>query len=269
MLAIADSVGERAKEQATIDKARARSPRAVMSHEIELIDGRPHIRDSQPLIYHVATRGSREAKRFDEDIRRFVAEFRTTLPDERRALLDRYELMDVAMRVVGVGSVGTRCYMALFMADGESPLFLQIKEARASVLERYLPASKYANHGQRVVTGQRLLQSASDIFLGWSKSRDMGVDFYVRQLRDMKVSFDFKTFDVEDLSEYAVSCGHALAHSMAKAGDPALIYGYIGRADAFDAAIESFALAYAERNEKDWSLLKSAVKAGRVQAVRE
>jgi uncharacterized protein (DUF2252 family) len=269
MLAIADSVGERAKEQAIIDKARARSPRAVMSHGIELIDGRPHIRDSQPLIYHVATRGSREAKLFDEEIRRFIAAFRTTLPDERRALFDRYELMDVAMRVVGVGSVGTRCYMALFMADGQSPLFLQVKEARASVLESYLPASKYANHGQRVVTGQRLLQSASDIFLGWSRSRVMGVDFYVRQLRDMKGSFDFETFDVGDLSEYAVSCGHALAHSMAKAGDPALIYGYVGRSDTFDAAIESFALAYAERNEEDWSLLKSAVKAGRVQTVRE
>lgn len=155
------------------------------------------------------------------------------------------------------------------MADGQSPLFLQIKEANASVLEAYLPPSRFANHGERVVNGQHLLQSASDIFLGWSRMSATGKDFYVRQLRDMKGAFDFASFDVSDLSEYAVSCGHALAHSISKAGDPALVLGYVGKSDAFDEAIADFAQAYAERNEVDWAALKAAVQAGRVQVVKE
>ncbi|MGF6300175.1 MULTISPECIES: DUF2252 family protein [Paraburkholderia] len=155
------------------------------------------------------------------------------------------------------------------MADGQCPLFLQLKEARASVLEDYLPPSRYSNHGQRVVNGQRLLQSASDIFLGWSKLHHTGNDFYVRQLRDMKGAFDFTSFDVEDLGEYAVSCAHVLAHSMAKAGDPALLSGYVGKSSAFDEAIERFGLAYAEQNEADWTVLKAAVKAGRIQVIRD
>jgi hypothetical protein len=146
---------------------------------------------------------------------------------------------------------------------------LQLKEARASVLEGYLPASQFPNHGQRVVIGQRLLQSSSDIFLGWSKMHFTGNDFYVRQLLDMKGAFEFTTFEVQDLAEYAVSCGTALAQSMAKAGDPALISGYIGKSSTFDEAIEQFALAYAEQNEADWTVLKSAVKDGRIQATRE
>ena len=184
-------------------------------------------------------------------------------------LFDRYELVDAAVRVVGVGSVGTRCYVALFMADGESPLFLQVKEARASVLENYLPNSEFANHGQRVVTGQRLIQSSSDIFLGWAEPKVSGFDFYVRQLRDMKGSFDFGSFELQDLNEYAESCGYALARAMSKAGDPALIHGYVGKSTEFDQAIEDFAVAYAEQNEADWSALKAAVKAGRVKVVLE
>ncbi|SIT40709.1 conserved hypothetical protein [Paraburkholderia piptadeniae] len=269
LLAIADSAEERRKELTVIDKARLQSSRSVMSHSTELVNGKLRIRELPPLVYHIPLENKRERKQYDDMIRRFFADYRLTLPDDRRALFDRYELVDVAIRVVGIGSVGTRCYEALFMADGESPLFLQLKEARASVLEGYLPASQYPNHGQRVVTGQRLLQSASDIFLGWSKMHHTGNDFYVRQLRDMKGAFDFTTFDVEDLAEYAVSCGTALAQSMAKAGDPALISGYVGKSAAFDEAIERFALAYAEQNEADWTVLKSAVKAGRIQATRE
>ncbi|WP_241018342.1 DUF2252 domain-containing protein [Paraburkholderia sp. Tr-20389] len=269
MLTIADSTEEKRKELAVIDKARLQSSRSVMSHSTELVNGKVRIRELPPLVYHIPLKNRREHKQYDDMIRRFFADYRLTLPDDRRALFDRYELVDVAIRVVGIGSVGTRCYEALFMADGECPLFLQLKEARASVLEGYLPASQYPNHGQRVVNGQRLLQSASDIFLGWSKMHHTGNDFYVRQLRDMKGAFDFTTFDVADLAEYAVSCGTALAQSMAKAGDPALISGYVGKSSAFDAAIERFALAYAEQNEADWSSLKAAVKAGRVQATRE
>lgn len=155
------------------------------------------------------------------------------------------------------------------MADGECPLFLQLKEARASVLEGYLRPSRYANHGQRVVSGQRLLQSSSDIFLGWSNMRHTGNDFYVRQLRDMKGAFDFSIFNAEDFGEYAVCCAHALAHSMAKAGDPALLSGYVGKSSAFDEAIEQFALAYAQQNEADWGVLKAAVKSGRVQVIHQ
>ena len=269
MLDIADSAGERKKETAVVDKARQQSSRTVLNHAAVEVDGKYRIKENPPLVYHVPLATQRERRQYDDMIRRFFADYRLTLTDERRALFDRYELVDVAIRVVGVGSVGTRCYEALFMADGECPLFLQLKEARSSVLENYLPRSQYSNHGQRVVNGQRLLQSASDIFLGWSKMHHTGSDFYVRQLRDMKGAFDFANFDVDDLAAYAVSCGTALAHAMAKAGDPARMCGYLGKSDAFDAAIEQFALAYAERNEADWSTLKAAVKAGRVAAIRE
>ncbi|MCP3705585.1 DUF2252 domain-containing protein [Paraburkholderia sp. CNPSo 3274] len=265
MLANADSEQERRKERSVIDAARLQSSRSVMNHSTEFVNGKLRIKDVPPLVYHVPLESPHDQKQYDALVRRFFADYRLTLPDDRRALFDRYELVDVAIRVVGIGSVGTRCYEALFMADGECPLFLQLKEARASALEGYLPPSRYPNHGQRVVNGQRLLQSASDIFLGWSKMQHSGNDFYVRQLRDMKGAFDFTTFDVEDLSEYAASCAHALAHSMAKAGDPALLVGYTGKSDAFDQAIERFALAYADQNEKDWSVLKAAVKAGRIQ----
>lgn len=269
MLAIADSVNERRKERAVIGKAKQQSSRSVMMHATENVNGKIRIKDAPPLVYHVPLESHHDQKQYDTMVRRFFADYRLTLPDDRRALFDRYELVDVAIRVVGVGSVGTRCYEALFMADGECPLFLQLKEARASVLEAYLPRSRYPNHGQRVVNGQRLLQSASDIFLGWSEMQHTSNDFYVRQLRDMKGAFDFTTFDVEDLAEYAVSCAHAIAHSMSKAGDPALLRGYLGKSGAFDEAIEEFALAYAEQNEKDWTALRKAVKAGRVQAASQ
>ncbi|MBB5459537.1 DUF2252 domain-containing protein [Paraburkholderia sp. Cpub6] len=269
MLAIADSVEERRKELAVIEKAKQQSSRSVMTHATEMDNGKLRIKDAPPLVYHVPLESPHDQKQYQALVRRFFADYRLTLPDDRRALFDRYELVDVAIRVVGIGSVGTRCYEALFMADGECPLFLQLKEARASALEGYLAPSRYANHGQRVVNGQRLLQSASDIFLGWSKMHHTGNDFYVRQLRDMKGAFDFTTFDVEDLGEYAVSCAHALAHSMAKAGDPALLSGYVGKSEAFDEAVVQFALAYAEQNEADWTVLKAAVKAGRIQVIRE
>ncbi|MCP3723175.1 DUF2252 domain-containing protein [Paraburkholderia sp. CNPSo 3272] len=269
MLAIADSVEERNKELAVIEKARQQSSRSVLSHATEVVNGKLRIKDVPPLVYHVPLESASDSKQYNAMVRRFFADYRLTLPDDRRALFDRYELVDVAIRVVGIGSVGTRCYEALFMADGDCPLFLQLKEARASVLEGYLPPSRYPNHGQRVVNGQRLLQSASDIFLGWSKMRHTGNDFYVRQLRDMKGAFDFTTFDVEDLGEYAVSCAHALAHSMAKAADPALLSGYAGKSAVFDEAIVRFSLAYAEQNEQDWAVLKAAVKSGRIQVIRQ
>lgn len=264
MLAMAKSASERKMEQTTISKAMSRTSREMAAQSTDLVNGKLRIRDLLPLTYHYKVANRRDANELDKSIRHMFAAYRETLIEDRRVLFDRYELVDTAVRVVGVGSVGTRCYIALFMADGESPLFLQIKEARASVLENYLGSSEFANHGQRVVSGQRLLQSSSDIFLGWTQSKLSGFDFYVRQLRDMKGSFDFETFEPEDLNEYAESCGYVLARSMSKAGDPALIHGYVGKSKEFDRAMENFALAYAEQNEADWSALKAAVKAGRV-----
>jgi uncharacterized protein (DUF2252 family) len=269
MLAMAKSASERKMEQATISKAMSRSSREMAAQSTDLVDGKLRIRDLPPLTFHHKAANRREANEFHKKVRHFFASYRETLMEDRRVLFDRYELVDAAVRVVGVGSVGTRCYIALFMADGESPLFLQLKEARASVLENYLGRSEFANHGQRVVTGQRLIQSSSDIFLGWARSEGSGFDFYVRQLRDMKGSFDFETFEPQDLNEYAESCGYAMARAMSKAGDPALIHGYVGKSKEFDRAMESFALAYAEQNEADWSALKAAVKAGRVSVELE
>jgi uncharacterized protein (DUF2252 family) len=269
MLALADTRGERAKETAVLNKARMRNSRAMTAHATEIVDGRLRIHDAPPFTYHHPAKDAGEATRFMATIEQFFKDYRLTLPDDRRALFDRYCLVDVAFRVVGVGSVGTRCYVALFMADGESPLFLQVKEARASVLEAHLPASVYANHGQRVVNGQRLMQSASDIFLGWSRADVSGFDFYVRQLRDMKGSFDVERFTPRDLDEYAKLCAVALSGSMSKAGDPATIAGYLGTSDAFDQAIQKFAFRYADQNEADWSEFRAACADGRLRAVNE
>lgn len=269
MLALADAETERAEEAAVVDKAKTRRSGAIAMPTTERMNGKLRIRDAPPLIYHYANTTAREAARFNAFVRLLFTDYRLTLPDDRRALFDRYSLVDAAVRVVGVGSVGTRCYIALFMADGDTPLFLQIKEARSSVLEAYLPASEYANHGQRVVNGQRLMQSESDIFLGWSRAKVSGFDYYVRQLREMKGSFDLETFTPNDLDAYAQSCAIALAGSMSKAGDPAPIAGYIGKSDAFDRAIELFAFRYADQNEADWSAFKAAVKAGHLRATKE
>jgi uncharacterized protein (DUF2252 family) len=266
VLGLARTRRERAMDEATVAKARRSTSRAFLRKATERVDGALRIREEPPTTYHYPATGAEEAAAFHGTICQFFADYRETLLDDRRVLFDRYRLVDIAVRVVGVGSVGTRCYVALFMADGESPLFLQIKEARASVLEPHLRPSAFGNHGERVVCGQRLLQSASDIFLGWSRSVASGFDFYVRQLRDMKGAFDVEDFSFEELDTYARACGMALACSMSKAGDPAAIAGYVGRSDALDRAMQRFALAYAERNEADYAAFAAAVRAGRIQA---
>jgi len=269
VLGLARTRRERAMDEATVEKARRSTSRAFLRKATEIVDGQLRIREEPPTTYHYPAAGAEEAAGFHGTVCQFFADYRESLPDERRVLFDRYRLVDIAVRVVGVGSVGTRCYVALFMADGESPLFLQVKEARASVLEAYLAPSDYGNHGQRVVCGQRLLQSASDIFLGWSRSVASGFDFYVRQLRDMKGSFDIDGFSFEELDTYARACGIALACSMSKAGDPAAIAGYVGKSDALDDAMQRFALAYAERNEADYAAFAAAVRDGQVEAADE
>ena len=221
-------------------------------------NGRRRIVDEPPLVYHPPQIAGNY-------LRDMFERYRRTLPEERRVILDRYSLVDVARKVVGVGSVGTRCAVALLMAGADDPLFLQFKEARASVLAPYAGKSRYDNQGERVVTGQRMLQSASDVFLGWARD-DEGRDFYFRQLRDMRMKIDVDAMSRQDWFEYVEVCGWALARAHARTGDAARISGYLGKNDTFDAAIEKFAVAYADQTERDHAALVKAVRAKRLPA---
>jgi uncharacterized protein (DUF2252 family) len=193
--------------------------------------------------------------------------YRETLQDDRRHLLERFEIIDAARKVVGVGSVGTRCFIVLLQGrDAVDPLFLQVKEAMASVLEPYAGKSRYRQHGERVVQGQRLMQAASDIYLGWTKELDVRRNFYWRQLRDMKGSVDIEAAVPFGLTAYARICGWTLARAHARSGDPVAIAAYLGETDAFDKSITGFSQAYADQNERDHTEFVNAVKAGRLQA---
>ena len=225
----------------------------------EILGGRRRIRDEPPLVFH-----PRKKDRIVDHVRQFISQYRRTLSDDRKYLFDRYQLVDIAVKVVGVGSIGTRCAVALFMARDDDPLFLQIKEADASVLEPYAGRSRYHNHGQRVVEGQRLLQSASDIFLGWSRISDIGSDYYVRQLRDCRTAASVDEMDFGHFVDYVRHCGEALARAHAKAGNAAAISGYLGKGDSFDIAIMRFSHGYADQTECDFETLKKAADAGRV-----
>jgi uncharacterized protein (DUF2252 family) len=226
------------------------------------VGGRRRLIDQPPVMFHMSGKGTEQA------VREALAAYRSSLPDERRVLFDRYRLEDIAVKAVGIGSVGTRCFVGLFFSAENHTLLLQFKEACPSVLEPYAGKSLYENQGQRVVIGQRLMQSASDIFLGWTHGRESR-HFYVRQLRDMKMSAPIEGALAEQFMLYAELCGRTLAHAHAKSGDAALISGYLGKSDAFDQAIGDFALAYADQNEKDHAVLVAAVKAGRIKVVME
>ena len=227
--------------------------------------GSPVIKDQLPAIYHWK---GHTAGEIHPDVRDAFVAYRESLVPNYRMLLDRYELKDAAVKVVGVGSVGTACWMMLFVASEEDPLILQVKEARASVLEAYAGKSVYPNHGQRVVNGHRLMQPASDIFLGWTGG-GRGRHFYVRQLRDVKIKFAVETFDTARMILFAQCCGYSLALSHARSGDAAMISGYLGNSDAFDKALAAFSVAYADQNEKDHAVLKRAIRDGKVEAVIE
>jgi hypothetical protein len=244
----------------------ASSSELVFPKLVEGAGARARIHDTPPTIFHPeATRAAGDL----EMIRESFKKYRETLDEDRRVLLDRYQLVDAAIKVVGIGSVGTLCMVALMMSVAVSPLFLQFKQANASVLEAYAGKSAYPNPGQRVVMGQRLMQPASDLFLGWvigPESRH----FYIRQLRDVKLSPLVETFDAQMLSIYGELCGWALARAHAKAGDPWAISGYLGRrSDQFDQAMGKFALAYADQAERDHAALRSAVRAGIVDVQLE
>jgi uncharacterized protein (DUF2252 family) len=222
----------------------------------------PIIKDDPPFIYHHLERGEEE---FYTAITDAFAHYRESLPDERRILLDRFRVKDLAIKVVGVGSVGTVCCVALLMASKSDPLFLQVKEARPSVLEPFAGKSVYPNHGQRVVKGHRLMQSASDIFLGWTQGQS-GRHFYVRQLRDMKMKFPIEQFKAAGMIHFAEWCGGTLARAHARSGEPAAIGGYLGNADTFDRAIAAFAIAYADQVERDYEAFTRAVREGNLAA---
>ena len=228
--------------------------------------GQPRIHDTRPTLFH----GEQSRAAFDMDmLREALAKYRETLAEDRRVLLDRYRLVDAAIKVVGIGSVGTLCMVVLMMSVADSPLFLQVKQANASVLEAYAGKSAYPHHGQRVVEGQRLMQPASDLFLGWVIGPE-GRHFYIRQLRDVKLSPLVETYDAEMLSIYGQACGWVLARAHAKAGDPWAISGYLGKKSAqFDEAMGKFALAYADQAERDHAALKAAVRAGTVEVQLE
>jgi uncharacterized protein (DUF2252 family) len=193
--------------------------------------------------------------------------YKETLSPASRVLLDRYEIKDAAIKVVGVGSVGTWCWVLLLMDNGGTPLFLQVKEANASVLEPYAGPSVYSNHGERVVNGQRLIQPYSDIFLGWMQGTgEFKKHFYVRQLRDIKIKVLVESFGKNIMELYADWCGHAMALSHARSGDADLLRGYMGKTEEFDEALASFSVSYADQNEKDYQAFERAIRDGRIKA---
>ncbi len=252
-------------------KARTKDSLKAFAKLTQVVDGEPRIVSDPPLIVPVEElpdAGRPEIAR--ETIERVIREYRRTLSGDRRRLVERFRYVDAAHKVVGVGSVGTRAWIVLMLGrDVDDPLFLQAKEAGASVLEPYLGKSAYSNHGQRVVEGQRLIQSGSDILLGWIREEDAdGVtrDFYVRQLWDAKGSASVETMTLPNLTDYGRLCGWTLAKAHARSGDPIAIAAYLGKSDVFDRALASFAEAYADQNERDHAVLKDAVEEGRVRA---
>ncbi len=261
LIAAAPNVEAREFRKKITAKARASVAEYLFPKITGEQDGHRRIVDHPPLVYHLHEQSDTEAR-----LQKMLAAYHDTLPAHLRKLFAHYHFEDFAFKVVGVGSVGTRCFILLFLADSNDPLLLQAKEARASVLEPYAGQSKYDHHGQRIVVGQRLMQSASDMFLGWMTSED-GTHYYLRQLRDMKFSVPLEGIEAPALTRYADVCGWVLARAHAKGGDAALLSGYLGKSDAFDQALGKFALAYADQTEKDHATLVKSVKSGRLQAI--
>ncbi len=262
LIAEAPNAESRAYRKSLAEKARRR----VVAHLFPKITkseaGQFRLVDQPPILYHATEPG------FDERVRQALAGYRRCLSDDRRLLLDRYRLVDAALKVGGIGSVGARCYITLLISDEDHALVLQFKETGRSVLEPYTARSVYDNQGERVVVGQRLMQSSSDIFLGWVRSRQ-GRDFHVRQVRDMKMSVPLEGISAVRFREYAGICGRTLARAHARSGDAAAISGYLGTRDKFDRALVTFATAYADQTERDHAALVKAVRAGRIEILSE
>jgi uncharacterized protein (DUF2252 family) len=253
------------------EKARTRDSLQALSKLGELVDGKYRIVSQPPVIVPErdlhATFGL-SAEETDQAIRDQFRAYRATLQPDRRYLLERFQIVDAARKVVGVGSVGTRAFIVLLQGrDAADPLFLQVKEATSSVLEEHVGKSRYRNHGERVVQGQRMMQAASDIYLGWTKGLDVRRHFYWRQLRDMKGSALVEGMTPVGLAFYGRICGWTLARAHARSGDPIAIAAYLGDNDAFDQAVTDFSLAYADQNERDYQEFVDAIRAGRLEAI--
>jgi uncharacterized protein (DUF2252 family) len=270
----------KARQRKAVDKgltkARTRDSMQEVAKLTHIVDGQPRIISDPPLLVPIdeLIPGQTDRKALVSQLTDLVARYRRTLETDRRYLLEQFEFADMARKVVGVGSVGTRCWIVLMLGRDESdPLFLQVKEAEASVLSRFVGASRFANQGQRVVAGQRLMQASSDIFLGWQRI-DAGLDgqprdFYVRQLRDWKLSLDIETMVPRGMRMYGRLCGWTLARAHARSGDRIAIAAYLGASDTFDQAITEFSVAYADQNEKDHDALVAAAASGRITAERD
>lgn len=251
-------------------KSRSKDSLKAFAKLTAIVDGEPRIVADPPLIVPIEDIAGDQEQRLEEYLRGVIRSYRRTLSGDRRRLLERFRYAHAARKVVGVGSVGTRAFVCLMLGrDGDDPLFLQIKEAQASVLEPFLGRSEFASHAQRVVEGQRLTQAASDIMLGWIRAEGVdGVsrDFYVRQLWDSKLSAQIELMEPHAMTLYARICGAELARAHARAGDGVAIASYLGSGDRFDRALAVFAEAYADQNEADYAALQKAVASGRVTA---
>jgi uncharacterized protein (DUF2252 family) len=260
------------RAEKNVAKARTKDSMTAFSKLTHSVDGQVQIVDQSPLIVPIELLApGQERDEMFEALHQLLSGYRESLELDRRMLLERFELTDFARKVVGVGSVGTRAWIALLLGrDGQDPLFLQMKEAEASVLEEFLGPSEFSNHGERVVTGQRLMQATSDIFLGWlhvdAGLDDQPRDFYGRQLKDWKGSADIEQLPPKAMSTYGKLCGWTLARAHARSGDPIAIASYLGSGSSFDRAIVEFSHAYAEQNERDYQELTAAVKSGRIRA---
>jgi uncharacterized protein (DUF2252 family) len=270
----------KARQRKAVDKglakARTRDSMQEVGKLTEMVNGRPKIISDPPLLVPIdeLIPAETDRKSLEALITDLIGKYRRTLETDRRYLLDQFEFADMARKVVGVGSVGTLCWIALMLGrDTNDPLFLQVKEAEASVLSRFVGASRYANQGQRVVAGQRLMQATSDIFLGWQRN-EVGLDgkphdFYVRQLRDWKFSLEIEDMIPRGMRMYGELCGWTLARAHARSGDRIAIAAYLGASDTFDRAITEFSASYADQNEKDHDALVAAADSGRIVAERD
>jgi uncharacterized protein (DUF2252 family) len=262
---------EEKRAQQNLAKARAKDSLKAFSKLTHMVNGEPRIVSDPPLIVPIEDiAGGVGRRELEEFTRSVLRSYRRTLSNDRRKLLERFRYVDAARKVVGVGSVGTQAWIALLLGrDEDDPLFLQFKEADASVLEPFLGASEFPNHGRRVVEGQRLMQAASDILLGWIRTPTLHrgtQDLYVRQLWDSKGSAEVETMTPRVLTFYARICGWALAKAHARSGDAIAIASYLGTSDVFDRAMASFAELYADQNERDYAQLQTAVRSGRIKA---
>jgi uncharacterized protein (DUF2252 family) len=262
------------RTERALAKARTKDSMTAFSKLTHMVEGEPRIVAEPPLIVPIADLPQAEDIGSDEVFERLhelLRSYRETLEHDRRVLLEEFRLADFARKVVGVGSVGTRAWIALMLGrDGQDPLFLQMKEPEASVLEQFLGPSEFENHGERVVTGQRLMQASSDIFLGWlhNEQGEGGVprDFYGRQLKDWKGSAEIEQMVPKGMATYGRLCGWTLARAHARSGDRIAIAAYLGKGPTFDRALVEFSHAYAEQNERDYKALLAAVESGRITA---